>query len=435
MKPNASLLLLSILTTTFPGGAAHGECVLPGLERFAIRNGMAPECGMVGTQGFISLHGDTRFSWSRLRVGPNEDMSSLQINGNFASVHVVRGEVFIAGPVSAQGSLALFGAQITTTPTGGISAPELVISAVLPANDEDVDGYFHDTAADLETTSAPGASIPGLVDNKGRIEATQGNLTILGGRIQNAPADPSTGVAGLMAAPNGTVRLVAAERIRASRTQSIPLHGRPMLGNSITNGGTIHGLRVEMRAVPQSCPDEDCFSLDVSIINEGKIKGTAIIRGVTFDVSGGTEDAFYGTGMIENRLDPNSTAKTGTIITPDFQPLLDNDPDYVRGGLLSTTTAQLRPDDGDNPSVTPSRFQPAQNNTSSVPLLPSTSAAGVILRAQPSQATSTADASANSAGTRGPSTSMATEDDPRKRTKRIRPTIIRGAFFGVPVRN
>jgi hypothetical protein len=150
---------------------------------------------------------------------------------------------------------------------------------------------------------------------------------------------------------------------------------------------------------------------------------------VTFDVSGGSEDSLSGAAVIENRLVPGSPSETGTIVTPDFLPLLANDPAYVKGGPLQTTRRQITPDDGDNPSVTPTRFQPqTSNNTPSVSLLPSTSAAGVILRTQP---TRTAPQAASS-GTRGSTnTATAPSEDPKKRKK---PAVVRGAFFGVPIK-
>jgi hypothetical protein len=184
-----------------------------------------------------------------------------------------------------------------------------------------------------------------------------------------------------------------------------------------------------MRAVPPVCTDEDCtFVVSFPIVNQGRIAGTANSRGVVFDVSGGSDDSLSGTAVIENRLVPGSPGETGTIVTPDFLPLLANDPAYVKGGLLQTTRRQISPDDGDNPSVTPSRFQSQSNTgTPSTPLLPSTSAAGVVLRTQPAKPTPLA----ASSGTRGSTSASAPQaEDPKKRKK---PVVVRGAFFGVPI--
>jgi hypothetical protein len=418
MKP---IFLTSLFFTCYAGA----DCVLPGLQKFAVQNGLAPECGLVGSQGYIALHGDTRFSWSSLRVGAGEQMSGLQITGSNASVHVVRGQIYVGGAITSQGPLAIFGAAISTAPTGSISAPELVVSAALPANDEDVDGYFSNTTVVLETTPAADTNVPGLVSNQGVLKATVGNLTVLGGEIQNAGSQAA------MVADGGTVRLVAADKMRASRAQVNALNARPGLGNVIYNKGTIRGFHVEMRSVPQSCFDEDCFSINYVIVNQGKIKGTAKVKGVLFDVSGADDDVYHGAGVVENRDGQGDPTETGTLVTPDFQPLLDNHPDYVKGGILVTTTRQVQPNDGDDPQITPTRFNATNpaDKTVSVPLLPNTSAAGVILKTQPDHTS----AQAGAAGTRGVTTATAEED--KKKSKRPKPIVVRGAFFGTAVRN
>jgi hypothetical protein len=399
---------------------AHADCVLPGLVSFARQNGLDPHCHMVGTQGVISLQGDARFSWSRLKVGPSGDMTSLKITGNYNATHVVRGPVVIAGPVTAEGPLAIFSAQLTTEAGGSISAPEVVVSALLPTADEDADGYFSGQSITLNVVRSPDTAVPGTLTNHGKITATQGNLTLLGRSIQTD---------GTLLAAKGTVRLVAADKVSVTNTSATALHGQVALGNSIYNAGTIQGLKVEMRAVPRSCPNRNCtFLIDTPIINQGKIKGTAKLRGVTFDVSGGTEDGLHSRGQVEDRIEPEKSGKSGLIVTPDFRPLLANDPTYVVGGPLITSTKQVVPVDGDSPAVTPSRVPSSGTTPVSVPLLPPASAAGLVLRAQPSKVA----AQGAAAGTRGNSTTASAEEAPARK-KPARP-VVRGAFFGVPVK-
>jgi hypothetical protein len=405
------IFLTASLTTSF------ADCVLPGLHSFVHRNGLPPVCGVVGTTGFITLNGDSRFSWSSLRVGPGEAMQSLQISGNYASSHVVRGPLAVSGILSSQGPLALFASQVTTAPTAQISAPKLVISALLPNSDADTDDFLlTDTPKTLTSKAEPGTTLPGIVENRGQLTATATDLTIIGRGVRNT---------GQINATSGTVNLVAAEKVAASRNQVTAKKATFGQPNEIFNGGRIEGVRVEMRALAQACFDDSCeYTIDYPIINAGTLRGSARQRGVTFDVSGANETPLHAQSIVENRRG------SGTIITRDSRPILQNNPDYVKGGTFENNGRVIMPNDGDRPAVTPTRFPGSSNQRPSTPLLPPTSAAGVVLTTQATAAkATTATSSTRSTGTRG---SNSTEEAPKR--PKLRKPIVRGTFAGIPVK-
>ncbi len=437
MKTTPALILL----TAAAAATARADCTLPGLHHTTVAGGGgAPDC-LVDASGeaLITLRGDTRFTWTTLKVGPDHSMKSIDLRGGFGSVHYSTSAIDISGGVTADGPLSIVGPSLTIGFDGKVSAPSVLLSAHLPVRESDLDALFSRGAVGV-AVAAPGEPDAGTVSSTGLIRATTGNITVLGRNIGNG---------GRIEAALGRAQLTAAEQASVTLRGATPTAARDPDGHLVLNTGTITGYTLELRALPPSCffdPDNDfeapnCVLRSYTpIINDGKLKALAPKAGIKLDTV-----QLEGTWPVDTRIELRDRS---VLVLADIPSL--SDPAQVTATLVRG--GRVIPNDGDNPTVAAVSKTTATPATGRLSLLPPLNTAYNSLAAQPASApaalaensTSTTDR------TRG-GTAAESSPVPKKRgkpgnakpappakagqLKPAAPVIVHGTFFGIPIRS
>ena len=369
-------------------------------------NGAVPQCFLDASgQASIVLNGGSRLDWQNLHLVPGTGLTSLTIQSGGHAVAIVDGGTLtkIDGVLASDSRLGLFSRQIVIGTTGQISAPELVVSALPPAN---ADVWI--TTGSTTLTQAPGSL--GQVVNHGVVRATEGPLTVVGTTVQNGNEGETSPVmqarGDLHATAGGSVVLNGAEALA---------QGEPAVGlATINNFGSLSGFSVHLRAIPHYDPATSGF-IQINITNGGIIASNA-----------------SGSGVHLNTIHPNQPVVGYTALRPGSQIFTPNPAAWPTSAnvqtLLFNDGEVLAPQEDDAPTAPAAPLAIPKLSGSGVVAAdssaPALAATYSSLNSLPKRAAATAPAAQNA--------SVATRGTPEKQK---RGALVKGAFFQLKYRN
>lgn len=385
--------------------AAADDCaLLPGSPLITVDHpnpaAHLPSCLVNGSQTTITLQAPTLFDWQSFQVSAGSQLVIVSNAGaSFASFHNVTGSApaVINGSVTADGAFTLqqaAGGQITVGDTGRITAPVITLTTQRAA----------DSLTYLRTGGGRFDAVPAtqpLLKVDGNLRATNGAIKLIGSRLvqvgQQGKLEAPGNKVSVFSGPNSTVQngSIAAAEIADG-------------GNNIVQHfGIARGFRVEMQAVP----DYDANLCELGFC--------------------GDQPGLYLGGEITA-----SQIKLDTV--HPFAPAVQNE-------TVGSLTA-VSPNAGANFEIRTARFQP---QTLSGPIdddppvipapvkLPGLETA-VPATSQPLAVTyshlKTGKPGAKPATTPGAGQAVAVRGTAAKKTRSSAKPVVRGTFFGVPVK-
>lgn len=399
MKP---IPLLLIFTAPLMAGPVPCSDLI-GYQGF---NGAVPQCFLDASgQASIVLSGSSRLDWQNLHLAPGTGLTSLTIQSGGHAVAIVDGGALtqINGALASNSRLGLFSRQIVIGNTGQITAPQLVVSALPPAN---ADAWI--TTGNATLTQAPGSM--GQVVNHGVLRATQGTLTVVGTTVQNG----NEGETSPVMQASGDLHVTAGGSVALNGAEALA-QGEPAVGlATVNNFGTLSGFSVHLRAIPHYDPAASGF-IQINITNGGIIASNA-----------------SGSGVHLNTVHPTQPAVGYTALRPGSQVFTPNPAAWPTSAnvqtLLFNDGEVLAPQEDDAPTA------PAAPLAS-----PKLSGTGVVAVDSSAPALAATYSSLNSlprgsaaAAPAAQDRSVATRGTPEKKK---RAAVVKGSFFQLKYRN
>ena len=187
------------LTAATAAGWAPAQTPVPLHRAGRVTLGEATiEPGTTAGSALVRLRTPSRIDWEALHLGANETLRVRSENGSLASLHVVRGGMpaRLEGRVVADGPFYLVSpGGVSLAATGSVQAPRVFMSALAATDEAALLG------GQPTTFGKTGA---GLVELHGAVDATGGQLTVLGANL-------SVGATASLRAPGGQIQLLAAD--------------------------------------------------------------------------------------------------------------------------------------------------------------------------------------------------------------------------------
>jgi hypothetical protein len=387
-----------------PAPAIPVDChMFVGYQGFS---GAIPQCFIDSAgQGTILLNGSSRLNWQGFQIGGTSNLQGLTINSGGQAVAIVDGgSSVINGALSSNGRLGLFSQNISVGAGGSINAPTVLLSALPAAN---ADQWISTGETIVGEPAGTVTSTDGLVNNRGIVRASQGNLTIIGSTVQNEGRfhDPA-----LLESTNGDLRITAAGRANVTNAGTTALAQPATTIASINNYGTMRGFTVHLQAVPRYVPGLTNFA-QINITSDALIQSSAGSSGVHLNTQHPTQPLQSQTALQGNStvITPNAAAWPTSA---NIRTHLVNDGEIINPQEDDAPTAPAAP------LALPrlSSNQVVSTNSASPPLAATYSS----LNALPKNPTNGPAAQGQSAvATRG-----TTEKKPRK-------ALVKGAFFSL----
>lgn len=372
--------------------------------------GMVPQCFMDSAgQATIVLSGSSRLNWNNLHIAPGSTLTSLTISSGGHAVAIVDGgtQTQIDGPLSASGRLGLFTSNLRVGAGGNISAPQLLVSALPAAN---ADAWI--TTGSTTVEQAPGTT--GVLNNRGTIKATQGNLTVIGATVQN---EGRFGGPALMESSDGDLQVVAGRNASITSTGATGLAQTVDGVATINNFGTMKGFTVHLQAVPRYEPGNSGL-VQINVTNGGIIQSNASGSGVHIDTIHPTQPVVGTTSLLAG----------SSVITPN-----------ANAWPTSTNVKTILINDGEVLEPTEDEAPTVAAAPAAVPRLGGT---GVVATGAPAPPLAVTYSALNSLPKTGPQPvaqnatgSLATRGNPSSTAKKKRSSVIKGSFFQIQYRN